>query len=465
VQQIQNLIPAESYVFKVGLPDDILRFLGEDLDIDDTGEDLNNLLHDLEAEDPFELEQYADTEEEGLNENQATIIRLVNQLILEGTQVAASDIHIEPRPTGQAAQVRYRVDGICRNSVTIPATHIRAVVARIKVMSSLDISERRQPQDGKCSIRYRQRRVELRVATLPTVHGEAAVLRILASNKPLPLDKMNFSGLNRKAVTSLASATSGLLLVVGPTGSGKTTTLHSILNYMNTPERKIWTAEDPVEITQPGLQQTQIQPKIGYDFAKALRALLRADPDVIMIGEMRDLETAQAAAEAALTGHLVLSTLHTNSAPETITRLMDLGLDRVSFADALNGILAQRLVRKLCPACSTKRPPDPSELRLIESHYGKDSYEYLLDQVGEFDVPQSVGCNECAGSGYQGRTGIHELLCNSAEIRDMIFHNKSVIEIRAQAMRGGMRTLMQDGIDKVLRGQTDFQELRKILGG
>ncbi|MCB1741638.1 MAG: GspE/PulE family protein, partial [Gammaproteobacteria bacterium] len=308
IQEMQSLVRADSYVLKVGLPDDILRYLGEDLGYGEERIDLSGLVDELAVDDD---QGALDGYDEGPSEDEATVVRLVNQLIVEAYRQGASDIHIEPNKGRQPADVRYRVDGVCRTALTIPATHIRAVVARIKVMSGLDISERRKPQDGKCMVRYQRRPVELRVATLPTVHGESAVLRILAASKPLPLSAMNFSARNQQAIEELAMHPHGILLVVGPTGSGKTTTLHSILGHINQPDRKIWTAEDPVEITQPGLQQVQVQPKIGFTFAQALRAFLRADPDVIMIGEMRDHETAHAGVEASLTGHLVLSTLHT----------------------------------------------------------------------------------------------------------------------------------------------------------
>jgi type II secretory ATPase GspE/PulE/Tfp pilus assembly ATPase PilB-like protein len=462
IREMQSLLRADRYVIGVGLPDDILRYLGEDLGADDAEADLSGLLDELEEEAP---ESREDGSDDGVNENEGTIIRLVRQLIVEAYQQGASDIHIEPNKGNQAADVRYRVDGVCRKALTIPASHVRAVVARIKVISALDISERRKPQDGKCTVRYQRKPVELRVATLPTVHGESAVLRILAASKPLPLDAMNFSEGNRDRVDELAQHPHGILLVVGPTGSGKTTTLHSILGHINRPDRKIWTAEDPVEITQPGLQQVQVQPKIGFDFAAALRAFLRADPDVIMIGEMRDRETAHAGVEASLTGHLVLSTLHTNSAPETVTRLLDLGLDPVSFADALLGVLAQRLMRTLCPDCKATYTPSSDEVRLLIRLYGKQYFPELGVDPRALELQRAVGCSKCAKSGYRGRTGIHELLGNGEIMREKICNHATVAEIRDQAMADGMRTLMQDGIAKVIQGQSDIDQLKRVAAG
>ena len=275
-----------------------------------------------------------------------------------------SDIHIECAPGRDKVRIRFRKDGRLHPYLELPHTYRSAVIGRLKVMCDLDISEKRKPQDGKINFaRYVQGvRLELRVATIPTQNNlEDAVLRLLASSKPLPLESLGLSPHNLDKFQAAAQRPYGMLLCVGPTGSGKTTTLHSLLAVINTPERKIWTAEDPVEITQSGLRQVQVNPRIDWTFAKAMRAFLRADPDVIMVGEIRDKETAQVAIEASLTGHLVLSTLHTNSAPETVTRLLDMGMDPFNFADALLGVLAQRLVRRLCPHCRTLRDASPEE--------------------------------------------------------------------------------------------------------
>jgi type II secretory ATPase GspE/PulE/Tfp pilus assembly ATPase PilB-like protein len=331
-------------------------------------------------------------------------------------------------------------------------------------MSDLDISERRKPQDGKIKFKkYSALDVELRVATIPTVGGEEdVVMRILAAGEPIPLDAMGWSDRDNSLMINMITKPYGIVLVVGPTGSGKTTTLHAVLNYINKPETKIWTAEDPVEITQRGLRQVQVLPKIGFDFAAAMRSFLRADPDVIMVGEMRDHETVATGIEASLTGHLVFSTLHTNSAPETITRLLDMGMDPFNFADALLGVLAQRLVRTLCKDCKEAYHPD------------KDEYEELVrSYAGEFDalgfpygddltLYRANGCDKCNNTGYRGRTGIIELLDGTDPMKSLIQGKAKMEDIRKQAVTDGMTTLMQDGIRKVFLGMTDLQQVRRV---
>ncbi|HDQ41942.1 MAG TPA: GAF domain-containing protein, partial [Desulfonatronum sp.] len=390
ILEIQKCIPAERYVFRVGLPDDIQRYLGHDLGIRETS-NIEELVVRLEEE--SSMQELAEQADDVLSENTATVIQLVNKLILEAHRQNASDIHIEPDKGNTPARVRYRVDGLCRPALKIPSSHIRAVIARIKVMSGLDISERRRPQDGKCIVRLGNVPLELRVVTMPTVHGEAAVLRLLAASRAMPLDKLSLSTRNMDEAMRLISQPHGIFLVAGPTGSGKTTTLHAFLGHINTPDRKIWTAEDPVEITQRGLQQVQVHAKIGFTFAAALRSFLRADPDVIMIGEMRDAETAQAGIEASLTGHLVFSTLHTNSAPETLVRLLDLGLDPVSFSDALLGVLAQRLMRTLCEKCKAAYSASSREFEYIRRHYGSDHFAELHISPDNLTLYRAVGCD------------------------------------------------------------------------
>ena len=457
--EIQRALPAKKYIFRVGFSEDILQYLG--------GGSVSSYLHGLTAK--LEEEDVEETEhlDEGLetgeiNENESTIIQLVNRLIIDAQRAGASDIHIEPSKGSSPSKVRLRIDGICRPALEIPSTHIRAVLSRIKIMSRMDIAERRRPQDGKIVVKVKGIPLELRVATIPTIFGESAVLRVLASGGALPFDNLNLSDRNYKELDRLLAIPQGIILVVGPTGSGKTTTLHATLGRINTPDRKIWTAEDPVEITQPGLQQVQIDQKIGFTFAAALRSFLRADPDVILIGEMRDKETAHSGIEASLTGHLVFSTLHTNSAPETIVRLLDLGLDPMNFADALLGILAQRLVRTLCSQCKQHYKPSDVEWQRLVTLYGENNFHELEINRAETVLFSPGGCGKCAKTGYKGRTGIHELLVATPEMKKQISTGSRVDELRALSMKEGMRTLLQDGIAKVLRGQVDLAQLFRV---
>jgi type II secretory ATPase GspE/PulE/Tfp pilus assembly ATPase PilB-like protein len=353
--------------------------------------------------------------------------------------------------------IRFRIDGDCVPYQQIPAPYRQALVARIKILANLDISEKRRPQDGKIRMRLQDRPLELRVATLPTSGGnEDVVLRILAEQRPLPLDQLGMTQRNLQELQAAIRKPYGLILCVGPTGSGKTTTLHSILGQLNTPDMKIWTAEDPVEISQPGLRQLQVQPKIGLTFAAAMRAFLRADPDVIMVGEMRDQETAETAVEASLTGHLVLSTLHTNSAPETVTRLFDMGLNPFQFADALVCVLAQRLARRLCQKCREQYEPDTSEREEIAAAFGSLGATHRLWR--------GRGCEACGGTGYRGRGALHELLVVSADVRRAILRRATVEEIRTAAVAGGMTTLFQDGVAKALHGVTDLRQVLAVCG-
>ena len=417
-------------------------------------------------------------DEPGIQQSDNSLVRLINSMILEAHNQGVSDIHVECPAGREKVRIRFRKDGLLRPYLELPHTYRSAFIARLKIMCDLDISERRKPQDGKINFaRYVQGvRLELRVATIPT-HGnlEDAVLRLLASTRPLPLDSLGLSPANLERFKTAARRPYGMLLCVGPTGSGKTTTLHSMLAEINTPERKIWTAEDPVEITQAGLRQVQVNPRIDWTFAKALRAFLRADPDVIMVGEIRDKETAQVAIEASLTGHLLLSTLHTNSAPETVTRLLDMGMDPFNFADALLGVLAQRLVRRLCTHCRTVRdasPEEEEELLLDYTHAFADlteppdpgevlaEWRRRFGAEGRLPVYRSVGCEHCGGSGYRGRAGIHELMLVSRSMRYLIQTGHRSDDLQRHALSEGMRTLRQDGIEKVLAGVTSIEEVR-----
>ncbi|MFP4629838.1 MAG: GspE/PulE family protein [Desulfohalobiaceae bacterium] len=467
VQEIQQALGAKSYEFQVALREDILAYLeGRTRELQQghhQDQDLKEVLQRLVQDSCIQEEQEI-SDAGGLpDENESSVIQLVNQLISRAIKINATDIHIEPGPGNEGAGVRMRVDGVCQEVLQIPASHVRPVIARIKIMSRLDIAERRKPQDGKIKAKLRGQPVELRVATLPTVHGEAAVLRVLTSSKAMTLQELNLAQTNQDRILGLISRPHGILLVVGPTGSGKTTTLHALLGRIKSAQNKIWTAEDPVEITQPGLQQVQVNPGIGFDFAAALRSFLRADPDVILIGEMRDQETARIGLEASLTGHLVFSTLHTNSAPETITRLLGLGLDPLDFADALQGVLAQRLVRTLCPECKKPYTPEARELEQLANMYGdQEAFQKLAGNESGLALYQPQGCPACAHLGYKGRTGIHELLVSDPEIKALISQGKDASQLRQQAFKQGMTSLVQDGVQKILQGQTDLAQLRLI---
>ena len=419
-----------------------------------------------------------DDNDGAVEQSDSSLVRLINSMIVEAHTQGVSDIHIETRPGKEKVRVRFRVDGLLRPYLELPHTYRQALVARLKIMCDLDISERRRPQDGKINFArfVPQCPIELRVAMIPTANGlEDAVLRILASAKPLPLDSLGMSPHNLKELKKAVERPYGMVLCVGPTGSGKTTTLHSALSFINTPERKIWTAEDPVEITQAGLRQVQVNPKIDWTFAKALRAFLRADPDVIMVGEIRDNETAQIAVESSLTGHLVLSTLHTNSAPETITRLLDMGMDPFNFADALLAVLAQRLVRRICSGCKTATPATDDQIEELlndslhiwgEHPHAPTREATLADWTNRYAVDgrlmffRGTGCAKCGNTGVKGRAGVHELLTVSKGVRHLIQQGARAEQIQQHAMGEGMRTLRQDGIEKVLSGVTTIEEVR-----
>ncbi len=442
-------------------------------------EDAGKLLATLEQQNSNDA-KVGENDEPAIEQSDNSLVRLINSMILEAQAQGVSDIHIETQPGREKVRIRFRKDGQMRPYLELPHTYRSALIARIKIMCDLDISERRKPQDGKINFgKYVQgMKLELRVATIPTHSGlEDAVLRLLASAKPLPLDKLNLSPTNLERLKAAVDRPYGMFLCVGPTGSGKTTTLHSALGYINTPDRKIWTAEDPIEITQAGLRQVQVNPKIDWTFAKALRAFLRADPDVVMVGEIRDKETSQMAIEASLTGHLVLSTLHTNSAPETVTRLLDMGMDPFNFADALLAVLAQRLVRRLCPDCRVARAASAEEVdELLHDHRhamgdaeGVPADDAVLagwmqrfGSDGRLTLHAAGGCPKCDRSGWRGRAGIHELMTISRPLRQMIQSGARAEELQRQALSEGMRTLRQDGIEKVLAGVTTLDEVRAV---
>jgi type II secretory ATPase GspE/PulE/Tfp pilus assembly ATPase PilB-like protein len=457
LMEIERALGIESYEISVSLPNNILQYLGEAAGGGPGPGAMDEILDEIGTS-TDELDDQTDE----MSDDAPAVVRLVSRVLHDAKRLNASDIHVDPEKNAPT-RVRMRIDGVCRDITQVPASHHSAVIARIKIMSNLNIAEKRVPQDGKLSFRMSGQLIEVRVATIPTVAGEGVVMRILASGGALPMSKMNLSVRNTLMIEDMIKKPHGIILVVGPTGSGKTTTLHAILGYINTPEKKIWTAEDPVEITQPGLQQVQVNPKIGFTFANALRAFLRADPDIILIGEMRDKETAHAGIEASLTGHLVLSTLHTNSAPETITRLLDLGMDPVNFSDACVGILAQRLIRTICPNCKEKYPASETDIEFIKRQYGEEYLEEL-NLSEPLMLYKGKGCDECGDTGYKGRTGVHELLTMTGELRALVYKEVSVHEMKSQAMQDGMRTLTQDGMLKVLKGDTDISQIQIISG-
>ncbi|MCX5827824.1 MAG: GspE/PulE family protein [Deltaproteobacteria bacterium] len=440
---IENLLRTKEVDYYPATKEDILKYINHFYGIDEAAR-LNGL---------------------GVSESDSKIVRLVNEMINEACNRRASDIHIEPDVKEKQVYVRFRVDGECLSFKTHPYDYRAAIVSRIKIMSNLDITERRLPQDGK--IQYKRPNgedVELRVATIPT-HGyvEDVVMRILTRGKIMTMGDLQMEPDTRERFEGLMKKPYGLILLVGPTGSGKTTTAHAVLHVLNRPGVKIWTVEDPVEITQKGIRQVQVHHKIGLDFGNAMRAFLRADPDIIMVGEMRDYETAKMGVDASTTGHLVLTTLHTNNAPETIIRLLDMGIDPFAFADSLLCVMAQRLVRRLCLHCREPYNPQREEYEDLARNFGEKDFNCLnLTYDESVTIYRAKGCPECHGVGYRGMMGLYELLVASDNIKQMIIGKRSIAAIRKTAREEGMRTLMQSGILKVLNGDTDFVEVLSV---
>ena len=459
---IKRSFPGLTIRYALGLRRDIERFLNATIGDTASGsiaDTLGELVNDAHQD------QSLDIDSDGIDENDSAIVRLAHQIIVEAYRHDASDIHIEPYSDRKETAIRFRVDGTCSTYMRIPAIYRRALVSRIKIMSNLDISERRKPQDGKIRFKLNQdREIELRVATLPTAgNNEDIVMRLLSAKEPLPLEAMEFAPATLTTLLEIAEKPHGMILCVGPTGSGKTTTLHALLRHLNTDERKIWTAEDPIEITQEGLRQVQVHPKIGFTFAAAMRSFLRADPDVIMIGEMRDKETADVAIEASLTGHLVLSTLYTNGAVETVVRLLDLGCDSFNFADAMQCVIAKRLCKRICVKCKEPYHPTTEEYDKLVHGYGKQAWETLgMGYREDFQLYRGRGCDTCNQTGLKGRVALHELLRGSDELRNLIQNRAKTTEMQSLAAKEGMVTLVQDGILKVLAGLTIYEQVRAV---
>ena len=387
--------------------------------------------------------------------NEAPFIRLVNQIIGDAVEAKTSDIHIEPGVDGVA--VRYRIDGHLRQAQLLASGLRAAVTSRLKIMAKLDIAERRMPQDGRIKIPVRGVDIDFRVSTIPTVYGESVVMRILdRSRVELNFTKLGFDTDRISAFEALMDQPNGIVLVTGPTGSGKTTTLYTALQRLDRPNVKVFTVEDPIEYQIARINQVQVHPAIGFDFPHALRSILRQDPDIIMIGEIRDLETARIAIQASLTGHLVFSTLHTNSSAATVTRLIDMGVENYLLASTVNGILAQRLVRRLCPHCAAPHS-NPAQWR---QHIEREIPSYHMSR--DLKVLKPVGCDECHATGFSGRIAIAELMTMDEEKRGLILAGASDSDLEAAARRGGMRTMYQDGLDKVARGLTTIEEVLRV---
>jgi type II secretory ATPase GspE/PulE/Tfp pilus assembly ATPase PilB-like protein len=480
-----NVFPKSKILYKVATQKDfketVNQFYGQEAAID-TG-DIGDMLADLDQEgDTGAMEGSAADEVSAAADNE--LVKLVNKVIIDAYNQGTSDIHIEPYPGKAKTEIRFRKDGSLAPYIEVPASYRAAIAARVKIMCDLDISEKRKPQDGKIKFKkFGPLDIELRVATIPTAGGvEDIVMRILAAGEPIPLEKMGFTPRNLEQLQTAVSKPYGLFFVCGPTGSGKTTTLHSVLKYLNTPDTKIWTAEDPVEITQKGLRQVQVNKKAGLDFAAVMKAFLRADPDIIMVGEMRDKETTGTGIEASLTGHLVFATLHTNSATESIIRLLDMGMDPFNFADALLGILAQRLAKRMC-SCKQAYTPEPAELTAFLREYCeelmntarfkadpkgameavyRDWVKTYGNDKGQLTFYKPVGCDKCGGSGFKGRCGLHELLIATDPLKKLIQEHSRVAQMLAQCLEDGMRTLKQDGMEKCLMGVTHMKEVRAV---
>ena len=483
-RMVENVFPRSRAVFRVTTDKDFKLTLDQMFGADSGaggGESIGDLLSSLDEDEEGGGGVNADDVSAAADNE---LVKLVNKIIVDAYNQGASDIHVEPLPGKGKTGVRFRKDGSLTNYIEVPAAYRNPLTTRLKIMCDLDISEKRRPQDGKIKFKkFGPLDIELRVATIPTAGGvEDVVMRILAAGEPIPMDKLGVLPVNMERLKSCISKPYGLFFVCGPTGSGKTTTLHSVLGSLNTTDTKIWTAEDPVEITQKGLRQCQMNPKAGLTFATAMKAFLRADPDIIMVGEMRDKDTTGIGIEASLTGHLVFATLHTNSATESIIRLLDMGMDPFNFADALLGILAQRLAKRLCK-CKEAYTPDQAEVKHLVTEYCSElvntaefkkdlqaGYKKVFDRFQkdygfgkpDFKLYKPKGCDACGGTGYKGRVGLHEMLVGTDPLKKLIQEHARVAEMLALALEEGMLTLKMDGMEKVLQGITDMAQVRAV---
>jgi len=432
-----------------------LRFLsGKDLRLKLLDrEQFNSLLEEKLSEETPQGEEETSETETGvkydllLETDESPVVKLVNRILLKATRVGASDIHFEPYE--DETVVRLRMDGELHEYTRIPPARYSEVVARIKVLANLNVAERRVPQDGKFHVKVGQRDYDIRVSVVPTVFGERVVLRLLdKSGKLLTLQQLGLSEEDLKKVEEIISKPYGMVLVTGPTGAGKSTTLYAVLQKLKNPRKNIITIEDPVEYQIKGISQIQVNPKVGLTFAAGLRSILRQDPDIVMVGEIRDRETAQIAVQAALTGHLVLSTLHTNDAPSAVTRLADMEIEPYLIASALEGVIAQRLVRKICPHCKVEYKPSKEEIEKLG-----------LSPDGDYTFYRGKGCEHCMGSGYKGRIAIFEVLPFDEELKKLVTRTQDATEIRNFALQRGFKTMLQDGVEKILKGITTPQEV------
>ncbi len=433
-------------------------FTTKDVEIEEVlpREEFDERLKKLVAEEKEELAQEVEIKGEAEDllkrDSKDPTVRFVDKLLIKAVSVGASDVHLEPYE--DEVEVRLRMDGVLHPYTKIPPAKYREVVSRIKIMANLNVAERRIPQDGKIPLRVGGRDYDVRVSVVPTVHGERTVLRLLDRSKGLlKLEELGLSEEDLPKVERLISKPHGIVLVTGPTGAGKSTTLYAMLLRIKNPKRNILTIEDPVEYQIKGIGQIQVNPKVGLTFAAGLRAILRQDPDVIMVGEIRDDETAQIAVQAALTGHLVLSTLHTNDAPSAVTRLSDMGVESFLIASTLEGVISQRLVRRVCPYCKEPYKPDAEILEKLG-----------LDPEGDYTFYRGKGCEQCLGSGYRGRIGLFEVLELDDELKKLIIHTQDANEIRRAAREKGFKTMFEDGVGKILAGITTPEEVLAAVG-